>query len=127
MTSTPDRIFVSEIECFSSIGVTASERAKPQKLVVDVEVQCDLRTPARTDSIDDSLDYGEIVAVVVDLAGRGEYKLLETLAELIASAVLSHLGGESVRVLVRKPSPPLPTPLRFVAVELSRDRSESVN
>jgi dihydroneopterin aldolase len=122
-----DRIFASEIECFSLIGVTADERSKPQKLVVDVEVQCDLRKPARTDSIDDSLDYGEIVGAVVDLAGRGEYRLLETLAELIANTVLSDLGGDSVRVLVRKPSPPLSTPLQFVSVELFRDRSETAN
>jgi len=105
--------------------VTATERAKPQKLVVDVEVRCDLRKAGATDSIDDSLDYGQIVAIVAEKAGRSDCKLLETLAELIANAILSDLGGESVRVFVRKPNPPLPTRLGFVAVEVSRDRSQT--
>ena len=127
MTTSPDRIFVSEIECISSIGVTADERGKPQKLSVDVEVHCDLRKAGATDSVDDSIDYGQIVATVVELAGRREYKLLESLAELIASAILSDLGGESIRVLVRKLSPPIPTRLGFVAVEVSRNQSETAN
>jgi dihydroneopterin aldolase len=123
VNTSPDRIFVSEIECLSSIGVSAGERATPQTLSVDVEVICDLGPAARSDSIADSLDYGTIVSTVVDLAGQREYKLLETLAERIADAILSGLGGESIRVLVRKPSPPLPTPLGFVSVEVSRRRS----
>ena len=126
MTASSDRIFVSEIECFSAIGVTASEREKQQKLIVDVEVKCDLRKAAGSDSINDALDYGKIEALVIDLAGGREYKLLETLAELISSAVLGELGGESVRVFVRKPDVRLNTPLGFVAVEVSRGRFKKI-
>ncbi len=120
MTRQSDRVFVSEIECASAIGVTDEERAAPQRLSIDVEVMTDLRAAAVSDDVADSVDYGQIVRMVADMAGDREYRLLETLAERIADGVLTELGGDSVRVLVRKLTAPIPTPLKFVSVEVVR-------
>ncbi len=120
MTGRSDRVFVSEIECSSAIGVTDEERAAGQRLSIDVEVMTDLRAAAVSDDVADSVDYGQIVRMVADMAGDREYRLLETLAERIADGVLTELGGDSVRVLVRKLTAPIPTPLKFVSVEVVR-------
>jgi dihydroneopterin aldolase len=119
-----DRIFVSRIECVAHVGVGDEERRLPQQLWVDVEVWTDVRRPASTDAIEDSVDYGQIVARTVEIGSQREYRLLEALAERIARAVLE-LGGEAVRVLVRKPKPPIPTPLEYVSVEVFRERQDA--
>lgn len=122
-----DRIFVSEIECPSFIGVSEAERSTPQRLSIDVEVSTDLARAAASDDIADSVDYAEIVALVVELAGERKYHLLEMLAERIADRVLTRLGGDSVRVLVRKLTAPIPTPVKFVSVEVFRKAESGAN
>ena len=117
----PDRIFVSGIECVANVGVGDAERGVRQRLVIDVELWTDSRKAGASDSIEDSIDYGEIVGRTVRIAGEREYHLLETVAERLAAEVLD-LGGRAARVLVRKPEPPIETPLEYVSVEVFRDR-----
>jgi dihydroneopterin aldolase len=126
MSRSRDRIFVSRIACAAAIGVSAEERSLVQHLSVDVEVWCDLRAAAASDSIDDTVDYGRIVARVVDLAGGRQYVLLEALAGRIADAVLADLGGAAVRVRVRKLTPPLPSPVGFASVEVFREAGKAL-
>ena len=124
LTIFPDKILVSEIHCVAAVGVSHEERTLRHRLSVDVEVTTDLRVPARTDSLEDALDYAEIVKLVVELAGSRDFHLIETFAELVAGRVLADLGGETVRVLVRKQPPVLSGPVRFVAVEVVRSREK---
>lgn len=98
-----------------------------QRLSVDVEVTHDLRPAGASDSIDDALDYADIVSVVTGLVDGREYHLIETLAERIAQGVLTDCGGESVRVLVRKMTSPLSARVGFVAVEIVRTADEAVD
>jgi dihydroneopterin aldolase len=116
----PDTILVSSIDCVASIGVSVEERTVRHRLSIDVEVSTDTRDAARSDSLEDAIDYSEIVRVVVEVAGKGEYRLIETLAEGIAGRILSGFRGEAVRVRVRKVPPPLSAPVGFVGVEILR-------
>lgn len=115
-----DRVVVSAIECVVAIGVTPEERAVKQRLSVDVEVTTDTRPAARSDCIDDAIDYGPIVALVAGVTTGKEFHLIETLAEEIASRVLGDTGGQAVRVVIRKTPPPLAARVGFVAVEIER-------
>ena len=122
VTTPPDKILISDIDCVAAIGVTPEERTMKQRLSVDVEVVTDLRNAARSDSLKDALDYAEVVRLVVDLAGSRDFHLIETFAELIAGRVLSDLSGDTVRVVVRKLTPVLSSRVRFVSVEIVRAR-----
>ena len=51
-----DRILISRIDCLAAIGVTPEERAVKQHLSVDLEFLLDASKPARTDSIQDTID-----------------------------------------------------------------------
>ena len=125
LTTPPDKICVSDIDCVAAIGVTPEERTMKQRLSVDVEVTTDVRKAAESDSLKDALDYAEIVRIVVELGGSRDFHLIETFAELIAGQVLSDLQGGSVRVVVRKLTPVLSSRVRFVAVEIVRARGAS--
>jgi dihydroneopterin aldolase len=115
-----DRILVSAIECVSAIGVSTPERSLGNRLSIDVEVSTDTRGAAASDSIEDAVDYSEIVALVARLAGDGEYHLIEALAERIATAVLEDFGVREVRVAVRKQPPPMAAPVGSVGVDIFR-------
>ena len=115
-----DKILISSMDCAARIGVTAEERATPQRLSVDLEFATDSRRPAATDSLKDAIDYARVAAAVSEICGRREFHLIETLAELIAAEVLKDFPAPEVRVLVRKISP-LATPrAAYVSVEIVR-------
>jgi dihydroneopterin aldolase len=116
----PDKVVVSAIDCVVALGVSAEERAVKQRLSVDVEISTDTRAAARSDSLEDAIDYAPIVSLVVDLAARQAYHLIETLAEAIAREVLTNFGGAVARVVIRKTPPPLAARVAFVAVEIER-------
>lgn len=108
------RVLARGIACRGRIGVTAAERAKPQELLVDIDVTLTAHPPGARDELGGTVDYAELAAIAQAVAERHEYRLVETLAERIAATVGSETpqaaGGstpwrriESLRVRVLKP------------------------
>ena len=108
------RVLARGIACRSRIGVTAAERAKPQELLVDLDVTLVAQPPGTRDEFGATVDYAELASIAQAVAGRDEYRLVETLAERIAGAVgretpRAAAGStlwsriESLRVRVLKP------------------------
>ena len=80
-------------------GVGADERAKPQPLVVDLELEVD----ARDDDLETTADYRLVTEAVRTLVAEESFHLMETVAERIAAAVVAVPGVRRCRVAVRKP------------------------
>lgn len=118
--SVPDRILIAAIDCVTAIGVTASERAIPQRLLIDVELQLDTRQAAASDSLSDALDYAEVAQAVQEVCQSRDFHLIETVADRIARLVLDRFPVPEVRVLVRKTSPVLDPRVSHVSVEITR-------
>lgn len=108
------RVLAHGIACRSRIGVTAAERKRPQKLLIDIDVTLTAQAPGARDELGETVDYAQLAAIAHAVAGRDEYRLVETLAERIAATVGratpqaaggSTLPGriESLRVRVVKP------------------------
>ena len=116
------RITIADLEVFYRIGVPDQERAKPQRLLLSLELDLDSTGAALSDSLEQTIDYHEIVQ---DLLAYGEgrsWKLLETLAANIADRVMSRFRPRRVRVEVKKFAIPQ---ARHVSVALSRTRGGS--
>jgi dihydroneopterin aldolase len=105
-------------------GVTPEERATEQPFVVSLAARIDTRQAARTDDLAATLDYEEAVRVVSKIVTGESYALLETLADRIARAILTHPRVLDVWVRVAKPQAPLPEEVEEVAVEVSRSRDD---
>jgi dihydroneopterin aldolase len=68
------------------------------------------------------VDYGRVYQVVKELVEGKPCRLVETLAERIAGALLTGFPVEEVRVRVTKPNPPIPGHYDSVGVEIRRRR-----
>jgi dihydroneopterin aldolase len=121
----PDKIFVSGIDCVAAIGVTPEERTMRQRLSVDVEMTADIRRAAQSDSLKDAMDYSGVASSVVEIASGRDFHLIETLAEQIATRVLSDFRTDTVRVVVRKLTPVLASRVNFVSVEIVRSLAQN--
>ena len=105
MDREPDRILLEGIQIPAALGVTAAERRMRRPVLLDLEVETDLRRAGQTDRIGDTLHYKRIFEIVEDVAGNQAHKLVEALAERIAAAVLAKFAAAAVTVTVRKPKP----------------------
>ena len=117
-----DKILISSIDCVAAIGVTSEERTIRQRLSIDVEIVTDSARAAQSDSLKDAIDYSRIATLVMQVCRTRDFHLIETLAELLASQILSDFPTPQVRVLVRKISPVVEPRVSYVSIEIVRSR-----
>ena len=97
-----DSIFIDDLRLDCRIGVTDEERHRPQTVLVGVRLILDLSRAAASKKIEDTVDYREARLRISQFVSNGEFRLLESLAEGIASLALDEFGIERVVVRVRK-------------------------
>ncbi len=118
-----DVILLQGIQVPAALGVTAAERRMRRPVLLDLEVERDLRAAGRSDRIGHTLHYKRIFEVVEDVAANQEHKLVEALGERIARAVLGKFDAEAVTVTVRKPTP-IAGVLQYAGVRIRRTRED---
>ena len=104
-------------------GVLEEERQAGQRFLVDVELDLEHEQAARSDRIEDAIDYRGVVARVRDVSDARAYQLLEAFAAAIADALVADLPVTAVRVRVRKPDVVLDPPVEYAAVSVERRRA----
>ncbi|MCQ2379583.1 MAG: dihydroneopterin aldolase [Victivallaceae bacterium] len=98
-----DTIFIKGISVMALIGTYPDERLAPQSLKIDVELGVDLSAAAASDELSDAVDYSQIEALVVDVAGRSSFRLVEALAGAIGGAIMRDERVSMCEVTVFKP------------------------
>lgn len=99
---TNDWLRLRGIQAYGHLGVTQKERELGQHLEVDVEIAYDLSPERRPDTLDACVDYEEVSRLVRSQVHLARCRLLETLAEELALALLAELGPPRVRIHLRK-------------------------
>ena len=115
-----DRILLQGIQFYGYHGVYDEERRLGQRFVVDVECRLDLSRAASEDDVSAAVDYGRVQAVVLEIGTAQQFRLLETLATRIASALLERFPIRQVTVRATKPAPALPGVVAGVSAEVTR-------
>lgn len=101
-TATRQKVFVRDLTVSAHLGVTARERARAQRIRVNVEAEVD---PVRP--LDDDprriVDYRHIVPNIRRLIDEDQPQLLETLADRIAASTFADDAAVAcVRVRIEK-------------------------
>ncbi len=101
-------------------GVLDEERRDGQRFLVDVELDLENERAAKSDAIEDAVDYRRVVARVAEISDARAYHLLEAFAAAIADALLEDWPVSAVRVRVRKPDVVLDPPVEVAAISVER-------
>jgi dihydroneopterin aldolase len=96
-------------------GVLEDERRDGQRFLFDLWLDVP-DGAARSDRIEDAVDYRQVVATVREVSDGRAYRLLEALAAAVAEALVARFPAERVRVRVRKPDVRLDAPADYSAV-----------
>ena len=97
-----DKIVIKNLVVPCKIGLLEEERKRKQDVIVDVEIFHELREAGITDDISKTVSYSEIREKIFDIVSRGESRLLESVAQSIASLLLKDSKTQKVKVRVRK-------------------------
>jgi dihydroneopterin aldolase len=108
-------IELAGLELHGRHGVLEEERREGQRFLFDLWLDVP-ETAARSDRIEDAVDYREVVATVREVSDGNAYALLEALATAVAEALLERFPVERARVRVRKPDVRLDAPVEHSAV-----------
>jgi 7,8-dihydroneopterin aldolase/epimerase/oxygenase len=121
-----DKVVIERLSVYAYHGVHDEERRLGQRFVISLECRLDLRAAGRADDLRSTVCYAELADVLVRVATSRQFRIIEGLAEAIASEVLSVFQRvEEVVVRVEKPGAPVPVVLDGVAVEIRRRRDEA--
>jgi len=117
-----DRISLRGLKARGRHGVYDFERASGQEFVVDVVLELPLGPAAASDDVADTVHYGELADRLVAIVTGEPVKLIETLADRLATACLVDKRVAAATVTVHKPQAPIAHEFADVAVTLRRTR-----
>ena len=110
------------IQAYGHLGVTQKERDLGQRLEADVEIAYAREIERRPDSLEAFVDYEELSRLVRVQIGMARCRLLETLAEEVALALMAEFDPPRVRVRLRKLHIPVAEFSGIPEVEVERAR-----
>jgi 7,8-dihydroneopterin aldolase/epimerase/oxygenase len=119
-----DSIHLTGIRCYGYTGYLAEEQVLGQWFEVDVKLWLDISTAAKTDAIEDTVDYRSVIAKVQHLVKTSKFALIERLVATIADSILIECDRISrVQVTLSKPAAPIPDFGGKITIELTRSKS----
>lgn len=116
-----DIIFIKDLSARGIIGVNASEREKPQEIVINIKLFTDTRKVGESDRIEDTVSYRTIAKRVLAHAESIKRYTVEALAEDIARMCLEEVLIQKVVVRVEKPGAARFSKSVGVEIERSKD------
>ena len=121
------RVFVKNIRLHAFHGVLQQERVTGNDYLVSVWVSCPLGAAVKSDSVDDTVNYARIYAIVKEEMDTPS-NLVEHVAGRIALHVLREMAqAEDVTVQVVKENPPMGAACDGAGVEICLSRADAEN
>ena len=111
------KISIVDLEVSYCVGVSDEERAKPQRLLVTVDLDFDFSSAAVSGRISKTIDYHAVAQLLLRFNEGRNWKLIEQVANEIADRILAEFRPQGVTVEVKKFALPQ---ARHVSVKLSK-------
>lgn len=117
-----DQICIERLEFRGRCGVTPEERARPQPLAVDLELDCRMDDAGISDDLRHTIDYAAVAHRIVEIGTDREAQLLESFAEQLIAAIFAEFPVDRIKLWLRKLHPPLVHITSSVGITVERTR-----
>jgi dihydroneopterin aldolase len=97
-----DTVFLRDLKIDTVIGIYGWERRVRQTLIFDLEMSADVAKAAKTDDIEDALNYKSIAKRLQQYVSEREFELIETLAEECARIIREEFNVAWVKLTLNK-------------------------
>lgn len=116
------QIRIERLEFRGRCGVTPEERARPQSLAVDLELDCQIDHAGASDDLCHTIDYAAVASRIVEIGTSRETHLLESIAEQLIAAIFAEFPVDRIKLWLRKLHPPIVHVTSSVGITLERTR-----
>ena len=113
-------VSVRNLEFQANHGASAAERKSARRFQVDVDLTIPMARALESDRLSDTVNYHEVCELLVEIGQSGPYRLLETLAGKMLSALRTRFPHAKVAVELRKLHPPCPGNPTHTSVRLEQ-------
>lgn len=96
------KITIKDLEVFYCVGVPDEERAKPQRLLLTIDMAFDFTSAAMSDRIQKTIDYYAVSQTLLNYGEGRSWKLIEKLSVNLADMILDKFEPQAVTVEVKK-------------------------
>lgn len=117
-----EHIVIERLEFRGRCGVTPEERAKPQPMAIDLELQCTLGSAGFSDNLSHTIDYAAVAMRVLQVASVQEACLLEAMADRLLTMLFDEFPVKKVSLWLRKLHPPITSITSSVGISIERTR-----
>ncbi|TNF91321.1 MAG: dihydroneopterin aldolase [Gammaproteobacteria bacterium] len=97
-----DIIFIRDLRIDTVVGIYDWERRIRQTISLDIDMATDIAKAAKTDSIDDTINYKAVAKRLIQFVQDSEYQLVETLAEECTRIIREEFGVSWVKLSLNK-------------------------
>ena len=97
-----DIIYLKDLRIDTIIGIYDWERRTRQTIILDIEMGTDVKKAAKTDAIEDALNYKTVAKRLISFVEESDYQLVETLAEKIADILQTEFEIPWLRLKLNK-------------------------
>jgi dihydroneopterin aldolase/2-amino-4-hydroxy-6-hydroxymethyldihydropteridine diphosphokinase len=119
------KILIKNLNLFGYHGVKEIEKKNGQNFLFNIEISLNKGSFFKSDNLEDTLNYSEVIKVLKEINGSRKFNLLETLSMTIADRIMeiSPLVNK-ISVKIEKTSPPIKENLESVGVKYVLERTD---
>ncbi len=74
-----NKIIIQDFHILTNVGISDKERKYPQEILINLEIELDFSISFQTDNIQDTINYKDIMNIIIDYSQNHSPKLLEKL------------------------------------------------
>jgi 7,8-dihydroneopterin aldolase/epimerase/oxygenase len=97
-----DIIYLNDLRIDTIIGIYDWERQTKQTIILDIEMGTDISKAAKSDAIEDTINYKAVAKRLFSFVGESEFELVETLAERVTEILLNEFNIPWCRLRLNK-------------------------
>lgn len=120
-----DSIIIKNLKIYAYHGVNDEEKIDGQNFFIDAVMFIDKRDAFKKDDINKTLSYSSACKIMKKVVELDKYNLIETVAEKISESLFENFRDlKKVEITVKKPEAPMKADFEYVAVKITREKSD---
>ncbi len=101
--STDFTISITNLKIETIIGVLEEEKQNPQTIIIDAKITFDGSKSAKSDKIEDTIDYFQVTRLITENVQASSFELLEKLLDFIINIIMKFSLVKEAEVTIHKP------------------------
>ena len=120
-----DTIRIKNLKISARHGVYEFEKEKDGIFELDINLYLPLLKAGKSDRLEDTINYEDIISTVTKAFTEKQYALVETAAQSVCDRLLNDFKIDKITIRVRKPHAPIDADFDTVEVRLNRKNEEN--